>query len=202
MNAIRSRFAVTMKYSALVCAAWLLSATCTMASPITIGTFEVLNDTSDPLFTGPTFLVTNDSSLAGMPATFGGLHLVFDLLDSSTQSFSLIDFLDPAGTIDSNGLVDGLGASLLPDLSTVLDAHLTLTLLDPVTHAVLAGTLSLGPLDPSACDGCTNRMVDFKDQSTLAIQFDQTTPVPEPATLILVGGSLGAWAAVRRRRTA
>ena len=81
MRAVGARFAVTMKYSALVCAAWLLSATCTIAAPITIGTFEVLNDTSDPFFAGPTFLVTNDSALAGIPATFGDLHLVLDLVD-------------------------------------------------------------------------------------------------------------------------
>jgi len=200
MRALGARFAVTMKYSALVCAAWLFSATCTIAAPITLGTFEVLNDTSDPLFAGPTFLVTNDSALAGIPATFGDLHLVFDLLDLSTQDFLLTDALDPAaGGIDSNGLVDGFGASLLPDLSTLLDAYLTLTLLDPVTHAVLAGTVSLGPLDPPACDGCTTRMLDFRDQSTLAIQFDQTTPVPEPATLILMGGGLATLAGRRKR---
>jgi hypothetical protein len=188
-----ARLVLTAKHGALVCAAWLLSVTCTAASPITVGSFSVLNDTTDPLFVGPTFVVTNDSVFAGLPATFGNLHLVFDLSDLSTLDFALADALGP-GAIDSNGLTDALGNSLLPDLGSVLDAYLTLTLLDPATSVALAGLLSLGP---------TPRMSDFTDGSTFAIQFDpavptETAPIPEPMSLLLVGGGLAACAVKKR----
>ena len=74
MNAARARFAVTVKRCALVAAAWLLGVTCTVASPITIGTFEIQNDTSDPFFTGPTFVATNDSGLAGLRQSKEAYH--------------------------------------------------------------------------------------------------------------------------------
>jgi hypothetical protein len=193
MKNICAQVDVAKKYGALVCAALLLGATCTAASPITVGSFSVLNDTTDPLFVGPTLVVTNDSVLAGVPATFGSLHLVFDLSDLSILDFTLTDSLGP-GAIDSNGLTDLLGNSLLPDLGTVLDAYLTLTLLDPATSATLAGVVSFGP---------TARMSDFTDGSTLAIQFDPAvptgpSPIPEPMSLVLVGGGLAA-CAVRKR---
>ena len=191
MKDICAQFVVTVKYGALVCAAWLLSATCTAASPITVGSFSVLND---PFLAGPTFVVTNDSVLTGLPVTFGNLRLVFDLTDLSTLDFSLTGALGPAATIDSNGLADGNGNSLLPDLGTVLDAYLTLSLLDPATSAALAGLVSFGP---------TARMSDFTDGSTFAIQFDpavptEPAPVPEPMSLLLVGGGLAACALKKR----
>ena len=203
---VRARFVVTMKYCAFVAAAWLLSATYTAASPITIGTFSIQNDTTDPFFTGPTFVVTNDSALAGLEAVFGDIHLIFDLQNLSSLDFSLASFLGSGGAVDSNGLADALGQSLLPDLGTVLDAYLTLTLLDAVTNAILPGTFSLGPTDPALCAGCTDRMTDFTHGSALAIQFDasvpvDTAPVPEPMSLLLMGSGLAAYAAGRRLRT-
>ena len=194
MKEICARLVVARKYGALVCAAWLLSVTCTAASPITVGSFSVLNDTDDPRFVGPTFVITNDSVLAGLPATFGSLHLVFDLSDLSTLDFALTDVLG-LGATDSNGLADLLGNSLLPDLGTVLDAYLTLTLLDPTTSAALAGLVSLGP---------TPRMTDFTNGSTFAIQFDPAVPtgpapIPEPMSLVLVGGGLAACFVKKRR---
>jgi hypothetical protein len=206
MNAARARFAVTVKRCALAAAAWLLGVTCTVASPITIGTFEIQNDTSDPFFTGPTFVVTNDSGLAGLAATFSDIHLLFDLQDLTSLDFSLASLLGSAQAVDSGGLADALGQSLLPDLGTVLDAYLTFTLLDAVTNAILPGTLSLGPTDPALCSGCTDRMTDFTHGSTLAIQFDaqapvDTAPVPEPMSLLLLGSGLAAGAAARRWRT-
>ncbi len=207
MSADRVRFAVTVKRCALVAAAWLLGVTCTAASPITIGSFSILNDTSDPFPAGPTFVVTNDSALAGLAATFGDIHLIFDLQDLSSLDFSLSNILGsgPVTAGDSNELTDGLGQSLLPDLGTVLDAYLTLTLMDAVTNAILPGTISLGPADPS-CAGCTARMTDFSDGSGLAIRFDasapgDTAPVPEPMSLLLMGSGLAAYAAGRRLRT-
>jgi hypothetical protein len=189
MKDVRARFVVAVKYGALVCAAWLLSVTCTAASPITVGSFSVLND---PLLVGPTFVVSNDAVLVGLAATFGNLHLVFDLSDLSTLDFALGDVLGPGGT-DSSGLADVNGNSLLPDLGTVLDAYLTLTLQDPTTSAALAGLVSLGP---------TARMTDFTDGSTLAIQFDPAStgpaPIPEPMSLLLVGGGLAACAVKKR----
>jgi hypothetical protein len=169
MRAVRARFVVTVKHCAIVCAAWLLSVVCTSASPITIGTFEFQNDISDPFLAGPTFVVTNDSALAGFAATFGDIHLLFGL--------------------------DGLGS--------VLDAYLTLTLLDSLTSAVLPGTLSLAATNPPLCVGCTNRMIDFTHGSTLAIQFDpalpgDASPIPEPMSLFLVGSGIAACAAKKR----
>ena len=200
MRNIRARFVVTLKYSALVCAAWLLSATCSVAAPITVGTFQVLNDVNDPFFAGPTFIVTNDSVDAmfpGFAATFANLHLVFDVFDLPTQSFSLTDALEP-GAIDSNGLADEVGQSLLPDLSTVMGAYLTLSLLDAGTGQALLGTVFLGPTTPPQCLGCTTRMTDFTDLSMLAIRFDPATPVPEPASLLLVASGLAAYAVKKR----
>jgi hypothetical protein len=207
MSDLRARFATTAKYAALVGAALLVSATCTLAAPITVGTFELLNDTTDPFFAGPTFVVTNnsvDTVFPGFSAVFGSLHLVLDGLDLSTQDFVLTDALAPSSAIQSDGLVDAFGQSLLPDLTTLADAYLTLTLLDPVTLTQLAGTVSLGPTDPSLCSGCTTRMTDFSNGSTLAIQFEpaptDVAPVPEPMSLVLVGSGLAACGAARRRR--
>ncbi len=206
MSDLRARFATTMKYAALTGAALMVSVTCSMASPITIGSFSILNDTSDPFSAGPTFVVTNDSALAGLAATFGDIHLIFDLQDLSSLNFPLSNILGsgPVTAGDSNELTDLLGQSLLPDLGTVVDAYLTLTLLDSVTNAILPGTISLGPADPF-CAGCTNRMTDFSDGSGLAIRFDasapgDTAPVPEPMSLLLMGSGLATYAAGRRLR--
>lgn len=208
MTDLRARFAMTMKCAALTGAALLFSATCTLAAPITIGSFSILNDTSDLFSAGPTFVVTNDSALVGLAATFGDIHLIFDLQDLSSLDFSLSNILGsgPVTAGDSNELTDSLGQSLLPDLGTVVDAYLTLTLLDAVTNAILPGTISLGPADP-LCAGCPDRMADFSDGSGLAIRFDasvptDTAPVPEPMSIVLVGSGLAACAAARRRRKA
>ena len=203
MKNIRARFVVTLKYGALLCAAWLLSATCSVAAPITVGTFQVFNDPFDPLANGPTFAVNNgsvDSVFPGFAATFADVHLLFDLRDLPTLDFALIGMgpggsTEPGGGVDSGGLVD----PALPDLSTVISAYLTLTLLDPLTNAVLAGTVSLGPTTPSPqCAGCTTRMTDFTDGSMMAIRFDPATAVPEPASLLLVGSGLAAYGVKKR----
>jgi hypothetical protein len=141
---VRARFAVTMKYCAFVAAAWLLSVTCTAASPITIGTFSIQNDTTDPFFAGPTFVVTNDSALAGLEAVFGDIHLIFDLQNLSSLDFSLASFLGSGGAVDSNGLADALGQSLLPDLGTVLDAYLTFNAI-PAPLTIFCGVHKLEP---------------------------------------------------------
>jgi hypothetical protein len=207
MQDIRARFIVTLRYSALVCAAWLLSVTCTAASPITIGTFQFQNEPPDPFATDPTFVVFNDSAFAGYAAIFADIHLLFDLTDLSTRDFALIGSgadgsTVPGQSVDSSGLVDDLTfLSRLPDLGTVLDAYLTLTLLDPLTNMALAGVVSLGPANPPDCDGCTTRMTDFAGTSrTMAIQFEPTdaTPVPEPASLLLVGSGVAAFAVKKR----
>jgi hypothetical protein len=189
---------VIMKYCAFICATLLLCAAPAAAAPLTVGTFEVSND-----FFGSAFSVTNDSAF-----TFGDLHLLFDLTDASNLDFVLTDVLLPVSSIDSNGLVDGFGQSALPDLGTVQDAYLALTILDPLTNAVVPGMFSLVPTDPSLCVGCTDKMSDFADQSTLAIQFDAAspTPVPEPPTLMLFATALMMVAAMgtankRRRRS-
>ena len=206
MRIVRARFVVTMKHCAMVCAASLLSVVCAAASPVTIGTFELQNDSTDPFFTGPTFLVTNDSALAGYAATFGDIHLLFGLDDLSTLDFALTGVLGSGGSIDSNGLTDVLGQSLLPDLGSVISAYLTLTLVDAITHAVLPGSLSFAPTNPPLCGNCTNRMTDFTHGSTLAIQFDpavpgDASPIPEPMSLLLVGSGLAACAAKKRWRS-
>jgi hypothetical protein len=196
MKSFRASFGAPLRCAALIGTGLLLGATGAAASPISVGTFEVLNDTADPFFAGPTFLVTNDSAFAGLPVTFGNLHLVFDLIDLSSVDFALTGALAPSATIDSNGLTDGLGQSLLPDLSAVVDAYLTLSILDPTTSAALAGIVSFGP---------SARMTELADGSTRTIQFDPSStgpaPVPEPMSIFLVGGGL-AVCAVKRRRSA
>jgi PEP-CTERM motif len=203
MNNIRERFVVMLTHLKLVPAVLLLSVTCAAASPITIGTFEIQNDVLDPFFAGPTFVVTNDSAFAGMAATFADIHLLFGLDDLSTLDFLLTASLGAGEAIDSNGLTIDPAQSLLPDLGTVLGAYLHMTLLDSVTSAVLSGTLSLAATDPPLCLGCSTWMSDFTNGSTLAIRFDPElpgdgTPVPEPASLFLMGGGIAALAAKKR----
>ena len=65
---------------------------------------------------------TNDSVFAGLPLTFGSLHLVFDLIDLSSMDSALAGALAPGAAIVSNGLTDALGQSRLPDLGTVVNA--------------------------------------------------------------------------------
>jgi hypothetical protein len=185
----------------LMCAVLLLAVTSVSAAPITIGTFAIQNDDSELGFTGPTFVITNDSVFAGYAAIFSDLHLRFDLLDGPALDFALSDDVAPGAETSSNGLADEFGQSLLPDLAGVLDVYLTLKLLDSVTSALLPGTVSLAPSNPPLCLGCTSRMTDFTHGSTLVIQFDPEapgTPVPEPASLFLLGGGV-ALAAIRKR---
>jgi hypothetical protein len=199
---IRARLVAATRHVALACAALLVSVTCAVASPITVGTFEVQNDALDPFFTGPTFVVTNDSTFSGIDAIFADIHLLFDLDDLSTQDFLLTPALGPGEAIDSNGLTVDPAQPALPDLGSVLGAYLQMTLLDSVTSAVLSGTFSLAPTNPPLCAGCTTRMTDFTNGSTLAILFEpglpDGTPVPEPASLFLMGTGIAA-VAVRKR---
>jgi hypothetical protein len=200
---ICAQFVVTMKYGALVCAAWLLSVTCTAASPIFVGTFELQDDPSVLGYDGPSFVVTNNSVFAGLPATFMNVHLVFDFAALPTLDFLFNDVITPGDAPSVSNATNEFGQSLLPDLTTVLNAYLMLTLVDPVTGLPLAGTAALGPTDPVNCVACSLRMTDFTNGSTLAIQFDpalptEPAPVPEPMSLLLVGGGLAACAVKKR----
>ena len=77
-------------------------------------------------------------------------------------------------------------------------------LLDSVVHRpVLCNWVSSIPsLDEMSHRGCSNRAAGVPFGGTLTIRSEQPAPTPEPGTLTLLAGGLGALAARRRRRRA
>lgn len=188
------RLTVVRRIAVALCVGVIaLAATRADAAPVLVGQFFLTNDPTVNLF-DPTFWVENDSS-ATTPETFTNVQLWMDVSDGlggiTTDEFSLATSLAPGDpAVNSNGLVDPVSfSSLLPDLSTVQSAWITLSTSDP-------GVISLGQ---PGCVGCT--MTNFGDGSTLAIYFDpaSTTSVPEPGTMALFGSGLLVAVLMKRR---
>jgi len=162
------------------------------AAPIPIGQVFIANDPFAGL--GPVFTVENDSGVSSacdpadpavcFPGDFTNVSTSLSGTTdagtfSTTFSFaSGADTIAPAGSVDSSALD-------LSDPSLVLSSAIfTLTFSG-------AGLVAIGPF------------TDFTDGSTQTIYFTPSTatPVPEPATLLLVSTGLSALlGTVRRKR--
>ncbi len=167
------------------------------AAVITIGSFSLVGDSSGAFIDVENSTSGDFSSYFGKGAVFTNVSLTFaddSSLTTNVEAARLVDMLPGAGT-----QFLGFSPSFVVPPGGQLLAALTMSL-SFVGGGAPAGLLSIGLLDVSDAGACLDDRAICQTLPILYTTAPGEIPVPEPATLVLLAGGLGAAVARRVRR--